>query len=143
MADRHHPSPAHGETPHDQVTVSHEESDVNVRAIFGFGVGLIAVAVAIHVLVWVLLLFFEARASREATVEFPLAVQQESRVPPEPRLQTNPREDLRLLREAEDQTLNSYGWVDRNAGVVRIPIDEAIKRTLERGLPARTGAQTP
>jgi hypothetical protein len=28
--------------------------------------------------------------------------------------------------------------VDRNAGIVRIPIDEAIKKTLERGLPART-----
>ena len=33
--------------------------------------------------------------------------------------------------------LDSYGWVDKNAGVVRIPIDEAMKLTLERGLPAR------
>jgi len=58
-------------------------------------------------------------------------------VPPEPRLQTNPRQDLSDLRAREDQTLSSYGWVDRNAGVVRIPIDQAIKLTLERGLPAR------
>ena len=35
--------------------------------------------------------------------------------------------------------LDSYGWVDKNAGVVRIPIDEAMKLTLERGLPARPG----
>ena len=34
--------------------------------------------------------------------------------------------------------LGSYGWVDKNAGVVRIPIDAAMKLTLERGLPART-----
>ena len=47
--------------------------------------------------------------------------------------------DLADLREKEDETLNSYGWVDRNAGVVRIPIDEAIKLTLQRGLPARQG----
>jgi hypothetical protein len=33
--------------------------------------------------------------------------------------------------------LAGYSWVDRNAGIVRIPIDEAIKKTLERGLPAR------
>ena len=56
-------------------------------------------------------------------------------MPPEPRLQTNPREDLRELRDAEQDTLTTYGWVDRNAGIVRIPIDEAITLTLQRGLP--------
>ena len=35
--------------------------------------------------------------------------------------------------------LNGYSWVDRNAGVVRIPIDEAMKLTVQRGLPARPG----
>ena len=51
-------------------------------------------------------------------------------MPPEPRLQTNPREDLSELRASEDELLDSYGWVDKNAGVVRIPIDEAMKLTL-------------
>jgi hypothetical protein len=69
--------------------------------------------------------------------QYPLALAQEKRVPPEPRLQTDPRQDLADLRAKEDETLNSYGWVDRNAGVVHIPIDEAIKLTLARGLPAR------
>ena len=59
-------------------------------------------------------------------------------MPPEPRLQTNPREDLRELRAKEDELLGSYGWVDKNAGVVRIPIEDAMKLTVERGLPART-----
>ena len=67
----------------------------------------------------------------------PLAADQQTRLPPEPRLQTNPREDLRLLREQEDAILKSYGWVDRPAGVVRIPIEEAMKLTVQRGLPAR------
>ena len=39
-------------------------------------------------------------------------------MPPEPRLQTNPKQDLRDLRAAEDKVLNSYGWVDRNRGIV-------------------------
>ena len=30
--------------------------------------------------------------------------------------------------------LDSYGWVDKDAGVVRIPIEEAMKLTVERGL---------
>jgi hypothetical protein len=69
--------------------------------------------------------------------EFPLAAGQESRLPPEPRLQTNPRQDLRDLRSAEDTVLTGYGWVDKNAGIARIPIGEAMKLTVERGLPAR------
>ena len=82
----------------------------------------------------------EARARR---AEYPLAAAQENRLPPEPRLQTNPREDLReLARAAKTQILDVYGWVDRNAGVVRIPIDEAMKLTLERGLPADGSEQT-
>ena len=31
--------------------------------------------------------------------------------------------------------LDSYGWVDKDAGVVRIPIDDAMRLTVERGLP--------
>jgi hypothetical protein len=73
-------------------------------------------------------------------VDYPLAVGEGNRLPPEPRLQTNPREDLRDLRAKEDAILESYGWVDRNAGVVRIPIDEAMKLTVQRGLPSRREA---
>ena len=70
--------------------------------------------------------------------EYPLAAAQGHREPPEPRLQTDPRQDLADMRAKEDEVLGSYGWVDKNAGVVRIPIDAAMKLTLERGLPART-----
>ena len=58
-------------------------------------------------------------------------------MPPEPRLQTNPRQDLSNLRAREDALLNSYGWVDKNTGVVRIPIERAMQLIVERGLPTR------
>ena len=58
-------------------------------------------------------------------------------MPPEPRLQTDPRQDLADLRAKEDVLLGTAGVVDENAGVFRIPIDVAMKLTLERGLPAR------
>jgi len=135
MAEVHQPHASHPAV--ENPAASHEESDVNIRAVLGFAVALIAVAIVVHVLVWVLFRFFEARAARPTTVEYPLAVQQENRLPPEPRLQTNPREDLRELRESEEQTLTTYGWVDRNGGVVRIPIDEAMRLTIARGLPSR------
>ena len=86
---------------------------------------------------WLLFGYFASRESQLAAREFPLAAEQQNRLPPEPRLQTNPRQDLADLRRREDAILSTYGWVDKNAGVVRIPIDEAMKLTLERGLPAR------
>jgi hypothetical protein len=115
----------------------HESTDVNIRAIFGFGLTLLLVGVLIHFAVWLLFLFFAARSAQRATPEYPLAAGQQQRLPPEPRLQTNPRQDLRDLRALEDDILTKYGWVDQNAGVVRIPIDQAMKLTVQRGLPAR------
>jgi len=117
--------------------VQHEESDVNIQAILMFGVGLIVVSIVVSIAVWGLFRYFEAREARQQPAVYPLAAKQEQRLPPEPRLQINPRQDLADLRAAEDQTLKTYGWVDRNAGTVRIPIDEAMKLTLQRGLPSR------
>ena len=117
--------------------VHHEHSDVNIGAILGFGVALIVVAVVVHLLIYVLFGYFNSRAGVQAPAEYPLAAAQGNRVPPEPRLQTDPRQDLADLRAREEAQLTSYGWVDKNAGVVRIPIDAAMKLTLERGLPAR------
>lgn len=135
MAELHQPHGGHDRASNPEV--HHETSDVSIRGIFAFAAALLAAAIVIHIGVWVLFRYFDARLAREGTPEYPLAITQENRVPPEPRLQVNPRQDLADLREKEDQTLKTYGWVDRNAGVVRIPIDEAIKRTLERGLAAR------
>ena len=36
--------------------------------------------------------------------------------------------------------LDGYRWVDRNNGIVRIPVDDAMKLTLQRGLPSRRQA---
>ena len=44
---------------------------------------------------------------------------------------------LDAFRSGEEATLSSYGWVDRNAGIVRIPIERAKELLLERGLPSR------
>ena len=130
--------PEHASHQHDHLDVHREESDVNIRAIFGFGAGLMALAAVVGLVVWLLFGYFTRRedlASGQPT--YPLAASQEQRLPPEPRLQTNPRQDLKDLRAAEDDMLTRYRWVDRNAGVVRIPIDEAMRLTLQRGLPSR------
>ena len=123
----------------DPPAVQHETSDVNIRGVLAFGLGLIIVAVALHVGIWLLFQAFAARETARVAPQYPLAAGQENRLPPEPRLQTNPRQDLKDLRAAEDDVLYQYGWVDKNAGVVRIPIDEAMKLVVQRGLAARGG----
>ena len=122
----------------DNPEVHHETSDANIRGVLMFAAGLLVAAIIIHFGVWLLFRYFEAAATRrQPQPNYPLAAQQENRLPPEPRLQVNPREDLRQLHAAEDEVLTTYGWVDRNAGVARIPIEQAMKLTIERGLPAR------
>lgn len=118
-----------------------ETSDVNVRGIFAFAVGLSITGVIVSLVVWLLFALFTAREAQRVMPAFPLAAGQENRLPPEPRLQTNPRQDMRDLRRAEDAVLSSYGWVDKKAGVARIPIGEAMKLTVKRGLPARQGTR--
>jgi hypothetical protein len=59
-----------------------------------------------------------------------------SPLPPRPRLQAHPSHDLVALHEQEEQTLTTYGWVDRAKGVVRIPIAEAMRRLAGRGMGA-------
>jgi hypothetical protein len=114
-----------------------QRDDVNIRAILGFGAGLIVLAIAIHLMVWLLFQYFNGREAARFPPVYPLAIGEAGRQPPEPRLQTNPRDDLRALRAHEDELLNNYSWVDKPAGIVRIPIEEAMRITAQRGLPAR------
>jgi hypothetical protein len=114
-----------------------QADDIELKSVLGFGLALAVVAVVVHLIVWGMFRYFNAREGQPVAAEYPLAATQAAKTPPEPRLQTNPKQDLRDLHDQEEQILGSYGWVDKNAGVVRIPIDQAITLTLQRGLPAR------
>jgi hypothetical protein len=122
--------------PRDNPEVVHEESDVNVRAILGFGAGLLAVGILIQLLMWLLFNFYTKEAAL-APRAFPLSAEYQQQQPPEPRLQAHPEEDLRRFRAQEDAILQGYGWIDKSSGVARIPIEEAMKIVVQRGLPSR------
>ena len=119
------------------VDVVHEESDVNVAAILRYGLGLAVVALVAHVFLWWLLGVYGRQNERAQTQVYPMAAGQQDRRPPLPRLQDNPQQELQQLREKQKALLDGYGWVNKEAGVARIPIEEAIKLVVERGLPTR------
>ncbi len=125
----------------DNVEVVHEESDVNVGAILRYGAGLLIAAAVIHLFLWWLLGAYERRNERAQTQVYPLAAGTQDRLPPSPRFQENPQRELQDLRAKQGSLLNGYGWVNKEAGVARIPIEEAMKIVIERGLPAREAAK--
>ena len=57
---------------------------------------------------------------------------------PQPRLEEDERGQLDDVRIKEENTLNSYGWVDEAGGVVHIPIQRAMQLVVEQGLPVRS-----
>lgn len=61
---------------------------------------------------------------------------------PAPRLEISRSEELQAVRGREELLVKSYGWVDRKAGVVRIPVERAIDLLVERGLPATSESVT-
>lgn len=123
----------------------YETSDANVRAIAKFGVGLVLIALVAHFLMWLLFDVFRDDAKRQDPELSPLAVRQ-MQIAPQPRLQADivgddrknqPFDSLNLRNKqaiADDKLLNSYGWVDRNRGIVRIPIDQAMKLLAEQNV---------
>jgi hypothetical protein len=110
----------------------HETRDINAGAVVCFGGGLAVIFLVIFFSLRGLLGHFNhqypggAAAVRDSA---PLTL------PPGPRLQSNPTRDMELFREKENRILTSYGWIDRQEGIVRIPIERAMDIIAQRGAP--------
>ena len=117
----------------------HEETDINVWAVGKFAVGLMLVAVASLFLLFGLFRYLLSREGGPPAGRSQVAASEPAKAFPQPQLQETEVLDLKAIRAAEDQVLNSYAWIDPEKGVVRIPIDRAMDLLVERGLPVRAG----
>jgi hypothetical protein len=115
-------------------TAKHEERDVNVRRLLQLGAGLGGTVVLSLLAMGLLFRFYDTHESRGPALS-PLVVRPD--IPPKPRLQVYEHVDLERKLQGDQKMLNSYGWVDRKSGTVRIPIDRAMQLLAERGLPSR------
>jgi hypothetical protein len=112
----------------------HETRDADIRSLVIFAAALAGTVLLVMLMMARVFHYFGATQSLGPPAS-PFA---EARtLPPQPRLQVEPRVDLDHLRAHEDAMLHSYGWVDKNAGVVHIPIERAMDLVMERGLPLR------
>ena len=145
---------SHPETPHDDYggldipDAASETGDVDLRPIVGFAVGLFVVTAVVFVLMYGLFWYFDRQAAKKDPAVSPLArppVQMPRSTAGNPvfgqgqgpQLLTQEPSVLAKQRQTEQDVLESYGWIDEKSAIVRIPISEAKKLILQRGLPAR------
>lgn len=127
---------------------THEVRDVRVRPIIGFLIAL-GIFTAIFCLLMALLFkYFEKQELKAEGTPPPMAAGRE-KIPPEPRLQLAPTEqgqkapdlrdnspilEMKRLREAQEAKRDNYTWLDQQKGIVSIPIDQAKRLALQRGM---------
>lgn len=122
------PQPSHSD-------VRYEKTDAHVRPLYQFLFWISVVVILTAILAWGILRALEGW--REGASERPLMAQpQAEQQPPAPRLQIREPLDLAAFRKEEREILSTYGVEDKEKGIYRIPVEEAMKLTLKRGLPS-------
>lgn len=123
-------------------SVQYEKTDVSVgqvtrASVIVFGTSAV-VAVALVGYLTLQVERDERRAAPARAVGF-----EGGRQAPLPRLQEAPFVDVGALRAEEERALRNFGWVDRQAGVVRLPIDVAMRLYVEREAARRDQTAAP
>jgi hypothetical protein len=142
------------EDPLHNADVEHEHSDINVRAVIGSAIVLFVVAALAQLLMWALFVVFDRQAAANdpsiSHLAAPPTTMPSNQIgtpvfTPEtvaaPHLLTNEPLNLQQQRDKEQKVLHGYGWVNQATGVARMPIDEAKKLIVERGLPVSEGVE--
>ena len=113
--------------------IQYEKTDAAPRPLYQFLFWISVITLLTAVLAWGVLRGLESwrdRASQRAVMAEP----QHSQEAPAPRLLTRENLNLRAFQKEEAEILSTYGVVDREKGTFRIPIDEAMRLTVLRGL---------
>ena len=116
-----------------------EHSDLSAASLGKFLIGLVVSLMIVGGAVTGFYIYLEVDRAKHDVPLSPLAGPVQP--PLGPALQVRPDRDLQAFRSDEDALLHSYGWVDRNNEVVRIPIDQAMGLIVQRGVKAPWGKQ--
>jgi hypothetical protein len=120
-------------------TPGYETRDANTSGVFKFLVALGIVLAVASLVCWGLFRFYSAHAISQAASDSPFADTRQ--LPLGPQLQVNPREDWLKFREEQEKSLETYGWKNRAAGTVRVPIEKAMELLVKKGLPVQGSQQ--
>jgi hypothetical protein len=123
----------------EDIAAGYEHGEMNVGVVVG---GAVMLLIVLGLVLLGVTLFEQTLTGAPASVSRPQDLVQglqgaPNPTPPAPQLEAQSGQTLDGYRAAAQQRLTSYGWVDRSAGTVHIPIDRAIELTAQRGLPSR------
>ncbi len=105
----------------------HESQEPDLRGLLVAGAIIsVAIALAVGIGLWLVSLF--------GGFERPLA-RAEHNPMPAPHLEPHPLSDRQQYDAQQHAKLSGYQWADRNAGIVRIPIDRALQIIAQQGGP--------
>jgi hypothetical protein len=129
---------------HQHDDLGFEREDLGAKPVFGFILSLVISGILIYYVIWGVFHFLDSYDKKHQQARTPLIkVETNTRDVqtqmiqrfPEPRLEDNERTELNGFRYSEEEQLNSYGWVDKNAGIAHIPIEQAMQSIAQKGLP--------
>ncbi len=106
--------------------IHHEKTEASARGIVWLLVVMAIGGVAVQLGLWSLFRYFAARES--ASYRTPFARTERAQLPPEPRLEGIAPAPLATPPRESDE---GYGWVDKEAGIVRVPIGTAMDMLAE------------
>ena len=129
----------HDEHQHGHGSVQFEPTDVASKPVIISVLSLVVFTITFTAAAHLTFKLLAARERATSPQASPLAAQYGVKEPPMPRLQIHPKDDLTGLRAGENKVLTGYAWVDKDAGVVQVPIERAMEMLLAKGLPAREG----
>lgn len=115
---------------------AHETSDISIKGVIWFVIILAVTAGLIEITMYGLFVVLDKVEVRNDPYVSPLDYPQ-GQLPPNPRLETTPWQDLKDFIGSEQQYMTTYGWVDVGTGQVHIPIERAKELLLQRGIPSR------
>jgi hypothetical protein len=142
MSTEQHNTGQAGEQQPRHSDVSFESTDINTRTILAYMLYLALAVVAAFLISVFVFRALTSMAVNSHTPPAPIRQGVGPTMPPEPRLQgvpghtTDPQLDLRNKLESDEAANEKLDWIDKQAGIAQIPVEEAMKIIVTKGLPA-------
>ena len=149
--DHHHHPSSHGDDG--PGPLNHETTDISLDGVGKLTIGFVAILLVVSAAMYGTYRLLDRRASAADVpvskmdrgygtvapaplMDKPNALDVTGRQPAGPKILTDEPRWLREVRAQQTTATTTYGWVNKETGVVRLPLERAKQLVLEAGLPA-------